>query len=73
MSISLPLDGPPRTSQQGERLQEALTRVPWVADARIRPPPEGSDRAWQVEILFRRGRAIDIREATRAITSASGG
>jgi hypothetical protein len=73
MSISLPLDDPPRTSRHGELLRQALMRVPWVADARINPPREGSGRPWQAEILFRRGRAIDIREATQAIASAAGG
>lgn len=73
MSISLPLTRPPRSMDEADRLQRALAGVPWIADSWIQAPPEGSGRAWQVELTFNRGRSIDIRDAITAISAASGG
>lgn len=66
--ISIQLGIGPRTPSDTVALQRALSRVPWVARARLERVPDQGSEQWRVLLSFRPGRTIDMREAMAAVT-----
>ena len=60
-TVSLELSGDRR--YEPAAVERALAGIPWVADARLVPQGEGSDRRTVALLMFRRGRVVDIRQA----------
>jgi hypothetical protein len=69
--LVLQLGAGPRTPSDSLALREALARVPWIAGADLESYQEmGSDR-WRLQLAFRPGQPVDVREAIAAVSVLS--
>jgi hypothetical protein len=48
--------------------ERSLGLIPWLADFRLASQERGAVASWQVEMLFRRGRPIDIEDVVEAVS-----
>jgi hypothetical protein len=69
--LSLQLAEGPRNASDSAALSAALSRIPWLADSRIATYSEGAEQRWSLELAFRPGRTVDLREAVAAVTVLS--
>lgn len=73
------LGAPPRTPSEAAAFNEAMARISWIGGWRVGPykatrEPSRAARdsaQWQLELAFRPGRTIDIRQAVEAVTVLS--
>ena len=69
--LTLQIAAGPRSPADTEALMEALKGVAWVEDATLdRTVREGAER-WSLQLAFRPGRPVDVREAVAAVTLLS--
>jgi hypothetical protein len=66
-TLSFNVSNGPRTPADDVTLRSALARVRWIADARLTRQGDRNDQ-WRLELSFRPGRAVDMREAVAAVT-----
>jgi hypothetical protein len=61
------------TAGESERavIERALASIPWVADAHLIDFGEGSDARTVAQLMFRRGRTVNIRDAMAVIGDLS--
>jgi hypothetical protein len=67
-TITLALASGPGSESETALWERALARVPWLADFRLAPVDGGGAPRWRLEMLFRRGRYIDVREVVEAVS-----
>jgi hypothetical protein len=68
--LSIRLPAGPTTAQQATLLEHSLTQIPWVADSRLERIVDGSEARWEVKLMFRRGRQIDLGDLDDAVGAA---
>jgi hypothetical protein len=69
-SITLRLGTGPTTAPQAEAFERLVADIPWVADRRLGRIVEGNEGRWVLQLLFRRGHPIDIRDVSDALDRA---
>jgi hypothetical protein len=69
--LSLQLGEGPRSAADSAALSAALSRISWLADARVETHGDGAEDRWRLELAFRPGRTVDLREAVAAVTVLS--
>jgi hypothetical protein len=69
--LTLQLAAGPEHPSDTQALMSALRRIPWIEDVTlVRNVEEGAAR-WSIQMAFRPGRPIDLREAVAAVTLLS--
>jgi hypothetical protein len=66
--LTLQLGAGPATPSDEDALHEAFAGVEWIEDAALESYVEAGTRKWRVQIAFRPGRPVDVRDAVAAAT-----
>jgi hypothetical protein len=61
----------PETGPQAVALEAALAEIPWISTATLERHMETATPQWYVQIQFRRGQEIDIRDLQKALDEAT--
>jgi hypothetical protein len=67
-TITLALASGPASPAEQAMWERSLGLIPWLADFRLASQERGAVASWQVEMLFRRGRPIDIEDVVEAVS-----
>ena len=70
-TISLQLTTGPRDQAEMAVLREALARLPWVADWLLDSYTVQGEERQRVQLVFRPGQTVDMRQAIAAVTAFS--
>ena len=69
--IYLRLGAGPRDEAEAALLRGALAEVPWIADSRLESSMQDGEEQWRVQLIFRPGRTVDMRQAVEAVSLLS--
>jgi hypothetical protein len=66
-TISIFTPAGPADAREAGFYRERLAAIPWVADSQWQPISRGGARQWELRLMFRRGRVVDIRQLADAL------